>query len=47
MCSTFRGRADAAAADKAEEARLREAAKKQPRKKKRGPADNMDPDIDL
>ena len=40
-------RADEAAAEKAEEARLREAAKKQPRKKKRGPADNMDPDIDL
>lgn len=34
-----------AEAEKAEEARLRAAA--QPSKKKRGPADNMDPDIDL
>ena len=37
-------RADAEA-EKAEEARLRAAA--QPSRKKRGPADNMDPDIDL
>lgn len=37
-----------AAAEKAEEARLREASKKEAKpKKKRGPADNMDPDIDL
>ncbi|MFT8395853.1 translation initiation factor IF-3 [Propionibacterium sp.] len=35
-----------AALDKAAEVRMREAAKGQP-KKKRGPADNMDPDIDL
>ncbi len=34
-----------AEAEKAEEARLRAAA--QPSKKRRGPADNMDPDIDL
>ncbi len=34
-----------AEAEKAEEARLRAAA--QPSRKKRGPADNMDPDIDL
>ncbi|RLP06508.1 translation initiation factor IF-3 [Propionibacterium australiense] len=40
-------RADEAAAEKAEEARLREEARKQPKKKKRGPADNMDPDVDL
>lgn len=33
--------------DKAVEAKLRAAAAKQPTKKKRGPADNMDPDIDL
>ncbi|MFC2690195.1 MAG: translation initiation factor IF-3, partial [Propionibacterium freudenreichii] len=37
-----------AAAEKAEEARLREASKKETKpKKKRGPADNMDPDIDV
>jgi translation initiation factor IF-3 len=40
-------RADEAAAEKAEEARLRAEARKQPKKKKRGPADNMDPDVDL
>ena len=34
-----------AEAEKAEEARLRAAAR--PSRKKRGPADNMDPDIDL
>ncbi len=33
--------------NKAVEAELRAAASKQPTKKKRGPADNMDPDIDL
>ena len=36
-----------AEAEKAEESRLREAAKTSGPKKKRGPADNMDPDIDL
>jgi len=40
-------RAAAAEADRAAEAQLREAAKAAPPKKKRGPADNLDPDIDL
>ena len=40
-------RAAAAEADRAAEAELREAAKAAPPKKKRGPADNLDPDVDL
>jgi translation initiation factor IF-3 len=40
-------RAADAAAEHALEVELREAAKAQPAKKKRGPADNLDPDVDL
>ena len=40
-------RKEAADAEKLAEAELRRAAPSKPTKKKRGPADNMDPDIDL
>jgi translation initiation factor IF-3 len=40
-------RAADAAAEHQLEVELREAAKAQPTKKKRGPADNLDPDVDL